>query len=497
MRIAIALLLAATISCCTSSAPAPSDSASRDIDRFMQEVVREIPEVASVGIAVVRDGKPYYARSFGYADLEAKSTATAQTGYYIASSTKSYTGLAAAILASRGVLDLDAPITKYLPEVKLAPPLDAEKLTLRRLLTHTSGITNDPIVLRTAFTGEHTPAGLVALLNSSKPRAKEGFSYDNLGYVVTSMVMERVTGKPWQQVLDEVVFTPLGMNHTTAYMSEANRWTLASPHEVNRKAEVVKLQFGKNDQMMHAAGGIVTTPEDLTRWLAANVNQGRIGSRQILPAAAFKESHRQQVDAKVERDAFKGRGYGLGWYQADYGGDNVLFHLGGFEGWRAHVSFMPDKKLGVAVVTNSGAGGHSVLNLIAAYVYDRLLEKPDAEAANAEQLAKFKAGMQQRKERFLADVEKRSKRPWMLQHPNSAYVGRYEHPGYGTLIIEQRDDKLVASLAQLNSVVEAFTEPESARVELVPGSGEVLRFVFSTSEQADAVKWGDETFQRK
>lgn len=479
MRIAIALLLAVTASA--------SDTATRDIDRFAQRVLSENPEVTSVGIAIARNGKPYYAKAFGYADIEKKTPATAKTGYYIASSTKSYTGLAIAILASRGVLDLDAPIVKYLPEVKFASPIDGQKITLRRLLTHTAGISNDPIVFRTAFTGEHTPAVLVALLDSSKP-GKEGFNYDNLGYVVASMVIERVTGKPWQKVLDELVFTPLGMNHTTAYMSEAQKWPLASGHDVNRKGEVVKLQFGKNDQMMHAAGGIVTTPEDLAKWLAANISNG---------SAAFREAHRKQVDAKADRDAFKGHGYGFGWYQADYEGDNVLFHFGGFEGWRTHVSFMPDKKIGVAVVTNSGAGTHSVLNLIAAYAYDRLLEKPNLETTSAEALAKFKAAQQQRKERFLADVEKRSKRPWMLQHPNAAYVGRYENPGYGTLVIEQKDDKLVASLAKLTAVIEAFTEPESARVELVPGSGEVLRFIFTSGEKPDAVKWGGETFQRR
>ena len=479
MRITLALLLVST--------SLVADTASRDIERFARQVLAANPDVVSVGIAVVRDGKPFYAQSFGLADLDAKTPATSKTGYYIASTTKAYTGLAAAILAERGVIDLDAPITKYLPEVKFAPPLDAGRVTLRKFLTHTAEISNDPIVFRTAFTGEHTQAELVTLLNSSKP-GKPGFQYDNLGYVVASIVMERVTGKPWQRVLDEVVFTPLGMDHTSAYMSEAQRWPIASPHAITRKGNVVKLTFGKNDQMMHAAGGIVTTPEDLAKWLAANIRQ------KGLPAAAFKEAQRLQVETPIERGPFKGHGYGFGWYQGDYAGDQVLFHLGGYEGWASLASFMPEKKIGVAVVTNSGVGGHPVVNLIAAYVYDRLLGKPDA---SADMLAKFNESQKQRRERYLAEIDKRSKRPWMLQHPNSSYVGRYENAGYGTMIIEERGDKLYASLAKLNSVVEAYTEPESARVELVPGSGEVLRFVFTSGEKADALKFGDEVFQRR
>jgi CubicO group peptidase (beta-lactamase class C family) len=476
-------LLALTLLLLTATG-AGAASIKTDIDRFVTATLKDIPDLTSVGIAVVRDGKPYYAAGFGWADVEKKTRAGADTGYYIASSTKSYTGLAVAVLASRGVLDLDAPIAKYLPEVTS----DAGKITLRQFLTHTAPITNEAIVFRTAFSGQHTPALLVNLLNSSKPR-KAGFQYDNLGYVVASLVIERVTGKPWQKALDELVFAPLGMSATTAYMSAAQRRPLASPYDMNRKAEMVRLQFAKNDQMMHAAGGIVTTPADLTRWLAANVS----GSRRI-PAAAFAEVHRQQTAATAERDAFKGSGYGFGWYQADYAGDKVLFHMGGFEGWRAHVSFMPDKKLGVAVVTNSGGYSGRVLNLIAAYVYDRLLEKPNAEATNAEALAKMKATAQTQRERFLAEVAKRAQRPWMLKHPNAAYAGRYESPLYGTMIIEEHGEKLVASLADLRSEVEAFTDPESARVELIPGSGSVLRFTFN-GDAVESMKWDDEEFR--
>ncbi len=496
MRYALSLLLLATTACSTASTLQPSDRAARDIDRFIAQTVRDIPDVTSIGVAVVRDGKPYYASAFGYADVAKKTPADARTEYYIGSTTKAYTGLACAILANRGLLDLDAPITKYLPEVTMAPPLDAQKITLRRFLTHTSGIENDAIVFRTAFSGEHTPAQLVALLNSSKA-GKEGFQYDNLGYVVASLVIERVTRRPWQQVLDELVFTPLEMDHTTSYMSEAQRWPLASPYEMNRKGEMELLKFVKNDQMMHAAGGIVTTPVDLVRWLEANINDGIIGSRQIIPSVAFQEAQKQQVAAAAERGRFKANGYGFGWFQGEYDRDKVLFHLGGYGGWQSNVSFMPEKKVGVALATNSGGMGRPVLGVIATYIYDRLLQKPNVEATNAEQLAQLKANFKQQRERFLADVEKRSKRPWMLQHLNQAYVGVYESPLYGTLKIEERGDKLVASLANLSAVVEAFTEPESARVELVPGSGEVLRFTFSTGDTADAVKWANEVFQRQ
>lgn len=479
MRIAAALLMLLTLSCRT---------APNGIDGIVSRTLETVPDMPSVGVAIVRDGKPYYANAYGYADLESKTRAGRDTAYYIASSTKSYTGLACAILAERGLIDLDAPITKVLPEVKLEPPLDAGRITLRQFLTHTPGIKNDAIVFRTAFSGQHTPAQLVALLDSSRPQ-EPGFHYDNLGYVVASLVIERVTGKPWQKVLDEIIFTPLGMNRTTAYMSEARQWPMATPYTINRKGEIERVRFVKNDQMMHAAGGMVTTPADLTRWLAAN-----LAGTSSIPASAFREAQRQQVAATMQRDRLKAHGYGFGWFLARLDGtDEVLFHGGGFVGWRAYVSFMPEKRIGIALVTNSNELG--ALGFLMTALYDHLLEKPGAEATFERNLATLKETQAKDRRQFLAGIEQRSKRTWQLQHPNGVYTGAYENPLYGTLRIEEREGRLVASLAQMSAVLEAFTEPETARLELVPGSGEVLRFTFN-GDAVQSVKWGDEVFRR-
>src|SRR5690242_15925470 len=139
MRHAIFLLLLA-VGCASYQ---EHGSAARDIDRFAAATLREIPDIPSAGVAVVRDGRAVYLKN-------------PDTGYYIGSTTKAYTGLATAILANRGLIDLDAPISKYLPETKLT-------VTLRAFLTHSSGIENNGITYRTAYTGEHTPEQLAAM----------------------------------------------------------------------------------------------------------------------------------------------------------------------------------------------------------------------------------------------------------------------------------------------------------------------------------------------
>ena len=98
--------------------------------------------------------------------------------------------------------------------------------------------------------------------------------------------------------------------------------------------------------------------------------------------------------------------------------------------------------------------------------------------------------------RSLATLKARSRRPWMLQHPNSAYVGRYESPTFGTVVIEERDGHLFASIGRLRSLLEAFTEPETARVEMVPGSGEVFRFQFGADGVVESLRWSNDVFVR-
>lgn len=490
MTISRALSLSFLLFFAFACATAKPDGDAERIDRFIRQAMTRFPEVPALGVGVVRDGKTILSRGYGLRDRERNLPADENTVFYIASSTKSYAGLLAATLAARGVVDLDAPIVRYLPELRFAPDVNAEKVTLRTLLTHTSGIDNDAIVIRTAFTGEHTPAQLIALLGRSKS-VDPKFAYGNVGYVAAALVLERVTGKPWQDLLAEEVFAPLGMTHTTAYMSRAKEWPLARPYELDRTMQIRPLSFVKSDATMHAAGGIVTTPRDLARFLDANVNQ------RGLPSAAFAEAHKRQVDTP-ERDwyRFKRFAYALGWYHSDYEGTLMLHHFGGYEGWRAHVSFLPREKHGVAFVVNSGAPGSQLRDLLAAYAYDVLLGKPDLDTAYEAHLAKMRAEVDAGMIRMREELAKMAQRPPTLTRPRAAYTGRYASELYGTIVVREEGETLRASLGPLDAALEPYKERDTARVELVPGSGQVLRFVFEGGEPASALQLRDETFRR-
>jgi CubicO group peptidase (beta-lactamase class C family) len=266
-----------------------------DIDRFVARTLQAFPEVPGVTAAVVKDGKPFFNAGYGYADVASKRGMTATTPVYIASSTKSFTGLMCAMLAQQGKLDLDKPIVAYLPELDSWP--DSKRVTLRMLLTHSSGIRNDAISIRTAYAGEHTPEQLIRLLASSQS-IEPKFRYDNLGYVVSALIAERVTGKKWQELLHEMIFAPMGMRDTTTYMSRVRG--LATPYSIGQGSRIAGLPNLKTDATMHAAGGIVTTVKDLQRWLVANLSE---------PSAAYREAHKRQASARNDVDHIRRRGF--------------------------------------------------------------------------------------------------------------------------------------------------------------------------------------------
>ncbi|MEA2327616.1 MAG: hypothetical protein QOE68_2575 [Thermoanaerobaculia bacterium] len=147
-------------------------------------------------------------------------------------------------------------------------------------------------------------------------------------------------------------------------------------------------------------------------------------------------------------------------------------------------------------MTNAGLS-HSPLELVSAYAYDRLMNVPDLEMTYAAKLTELRTRFDTVKKNQIADTEKRAQRKSMLAHPLSAYVGRYESPTYGTLTIEQRGEKLIASIGTLSSELQPFTDPESARIELTPGTGEVFHFTFTSGAKPDSAKWGDDVMVRR
>lgn len=471
--IALAVLFAfAAVAETPAPSPPSTEEARERIATFARETLDQLGVPPGLSLAVVRGDEVILSEGFGLRDREAGLPVEADTPFYIASSTKPFVALAAAILDHRGLLDLDAPLENALPGVRL--PEAAGTVTLRQLLTHTSGLENEPIVIRTAYTGDYTPELLVELLAASRVNDRE-FDYTNLGYVVAGLAIDRVVDGTWKDFLRRELFEPLGMRRTTSSVSEAASWPVAAAYDAAPDGSE-RIRFAKVDATMHPAGGLLSTADDLARWLRFQLADGRLDGEPIVPAEVVRETHRPMAEVDQQFFEFRRTGYGLGWYLSEYDGETLIHHFGGFNGFRAHVSFMPERGVGVAALINETGNGFTVPDLVAAYAYDVLRGRPDADERSNERRRRMAAEVAESERRLAEHRAERARREWTLSRPMASYEGTYRNELLGEGRVELTDDGLVLSVGVLEAPLEPFPEPDAVRTEIVPGSGTVLRF---------------------
>jgi CubicO group peptidase (beta-lactamase class C family) len=434
--------------------------------------------VPGLGMAIVRDGRIIYQRGAGWADRESRRPVDNNTLFYIASSTKSFTALATVLLDRAGVLDLDMTLAQILPGARVADGLDATKINVRQLLTHTHGINgNGPVSYRAAYSGEIDRGAMIRAIAAHSPaQGGTAYSYSNVGYNILSLGIDSLAGKPWQDVLAERVFRPLGLTATSARVSELPSNRLAMPYRAEPDG-MARLPYAKHDANMQAAGGIVASIGDLARFTIAMMDGGMVDERRVFPADVVAETQRIQARFSARYGEIQRFGYGLGWNFGLLDGDTLAHHFGGFPGFSASVSFIPRHRIGIVLATN-GAFGPPIQDFLMQFAYALLLDKEAAVTRYRQQWAESPALVQQQRAAIVADRERRAARPQTTALPLAAYVGRYQNDVMGTLEITLRDGRIHARNGVLESMAEVYNGANNAlRVELVPASGSVLQFV--------------------
>ena len=472
------------------------DSATADVDRFIARVAG-LNLMPGTAIAIVRDGKLMYSRGIGLADVDAAVPMTPETPFYIASSTKPFTATAVSQLVARGILDLDAPIRRYLKSVRMQAPLSLDSITLRQLLSHTHGIDNNgPIPFFTSLTGAYKREDLQDLLQFHRPaRQGRGFMYTNIGYNLVGMIIDSVVRGGWESALDKEVFKPLGMRHTTTHMSRVDASRMSKPYMATPTG-FRRIPYLKTDQTLHPAGGIISTASDMARFLIAQMNNGTIDGKRVWFEEGIAETHRAQTLFERPAGQMRVTGYGLGWYRAMYDGDTVLVHHGDFVGYHTHLSLMPQQMIGIVIFTNElgrqSAFGLRVADVIERYVYDRLRERPglaERYAGELHQLAEF--AKKQRAD-MVALTERIAALPKALAFPLQAYEGEYTHPSTGRLTVRAIGPGLALDLGLLHATMSVYDGTRNAfNGELLPGENNLLQFIMGGVRASGVVFQGD------
>jgi CubicO group peptidase (beta-lactamase class C family) len=474
-------------------------------DRIRQ-TLGTFPELPGIAIVVIKDDKPIFLRTYGMADKEAGIKADIDTLFYIASSTKSFTALAAAMLDKEGKIKFSDPITKYAPGIRFKSDIP-DKITIRDLLTHTSGLRNGALVNRLAFTGQIDQSELdhVFADGTSLNEANFGkYNYTNLGYNIYGLALHYHLHQKWQDLLEERIFTPAELRHTTAYVSKARarKYKIAMPYVIDSDAvnagKMVRSQLEKTDENMQAAGGLFTSISDLGKWLNLNMNNGKLGGKQVLPADLIRNAHTGYTTNTRNEPPFVGDGeYGLGWQIGKYRNGKVIYHHGGYPGYRSHVSFMPDKKIAVGVMVNNDTLGGRLADMLAAYAYDWWLRTENFETDYAKQIQDTLTAYEGRKQGIAAEAANRAKREWQLTKPFTDYAGNYKNDMLGTIEIAATEKALAVRMGKLNTVSTPYTQPDTIRVVMLPGgNGEVIGFIKDADGKFVSLNYGGVSFFR-
>jgi CubicO group peptidase (beta-lactamase class C family) len=321
------------------------------VDAFIAALDHAVPElllrhgVPSAVVSVVHDGRTI-TRAWGVADLETGRMPSDTTLYNVASISKIVTAWAVMHLADEGEIDLDAPVSRYVSRFKL-PPSDAnDGVTIRRLLSHSSGLSMPAVPW---YSPDLPVPSLPAMLsNPADPlrlidRPGAAHHYSGGGYAILQLLIEEVTGESYEAFVTRTVFTPLGMRHSTFDLTSSNA-DVATPYDEGLRPEP-HYRFAAN-----AAAGLYTTAADLARLAVASTSSGAGGG--VLRPATLRTM--QQPDQPEKPDPF-GHGLGFGIVPLPSGGQ-LVGHSGSNEGWTAIWDVLPETGDALVVLLNRSGG---------------------------------------------------------------------------------------------------------------------------------------------
>ncbi|MDR1042329.1 MAG: serine hydrolase [Clostridiales Family XIII bacterium] len=415
------------------------------IDDMISDAMK-LMNVPGAAIVIVDNGEVVYQKAHGYADLENKIPLTGDHYIPIGSSSKAFTATAAAMLVADGALEFDKPIRDYIPWFELYDTFATKEATPRDLLCHRTGLPRHDILW--LKWPELEREDLVRRLKHLQPNFsfRYKYQYNNLMFAALGYLIERVSGKKWEDFVVERIFGPLGIENYSFLIPDPipsdTYAKLYTPDENGQNKANAPLQF----EAMGPAGSINTPIGELAKWLKFNLEGGKAGGKGLLPAEIFAELQRPNIPYELLPFPTSGNvevGYAFGWLVDQYRGHRKVAHGGNVEGGSADISFLPDDGIGVAIQTNADGSLFPMAFTLA--LYDRFLgvEREDDIFAYYDTSYKTAVGEMQGMFRAVLDTKIEGK---PCSHDLGDYAGAYVNEGYGDIEVSLTDDGLKARL---------------------------------------------------
>src|SRR5262245_58933038 len=404
------------------------------IELLIAEAMEEW-KVPALAITVVQNGEVPLVGAYGFRDVEAGFKATADTQFPIGSITKSFTATGLALLMDERLIDWKKPVREYIPEFRLYDAVATDRITVRDLLCHHSGLPRHDWIW---LPGDLSPVQMLAAMRYLEPSddVRSTFQYFNLGYLVASMLIERVSGQSWMEFTRARLTDKLHMHVTFTVEDLAAAADAAVPYAMDGDT---RLRAKRWPVRAVGAGGINAAIASFTNWLRLHLDKGEFEGRRLLSPTLIQQLQMPRVHVAAPEFAEYGDvHYGLGFRSHRYRGERVVWHGGGFIGCGTLMTMLPDRGVGVAVFTNRNPS--AVPEILANYVFDRVCGNEPIPWLDL---------YRERRRKLVAQLDvdrqarKASRRPnTRPSHDLADYAGDYDHPGYGRITITCAEGKL-------------------------------------------------------
>lgn len=337
------------------------------------EAVRAKVGVPGMAIAIVEGDRVTFAEGFGIRQLASPTRVDADTLFLTGSTGKAFTTAALAILVDRGKIGWDDKVIDHMPWFQMYDPWVTREMTIRDLLVHRSGLGLGAGDLLFVPRSNRTRKASVEALRYLRPATsfRAAYAYDNVLYMAAGQLIEEVSGKTWEQFVNDEILTPSGMKNSTTGNAERFRTpNRAQPHArlggaIRGVGTLTRLEErGEAAANSAPAGGLAVSANDMSKWLQLQLNGGALpGGRRIFSTSARDEMWTPVVIQPIDPRPSELRAtqpmfytYALGWDVQDYRGSKIVWHAGAMWGFLTTVVIIPEKKVAFSIMINSEDG---------------------------------------------------------------------------------------------------------------------------------------------
>jgi CubicO group peptidase (beta-lactamase class C family) len=432
--------------------------------------------IPGAAVCIVKDGKIVLLKAYGIKELGQPNKVDENTLFMIGSNTKAFTATAIAMLQNDKKLSLDDKVTKYLPQFKIENK-PADDVLIRDLLCHRLGFQTfqgDFTFYNTNLSRSDVIKRLGMLKREYPFRTKWG--YTNAAFLTVGEIIPIVYGKPWEAFLKENIFAPLGMSNTVALTADMPKSLNRTVPHTLIDGRLSPIPYAQLDGLA-PAGAICSSINDMSKWVLALLNDGKVGARQVIPMAAIQAT-REPQDIVGSIRHLNGETnyelYGLGWFLQDYAGHRLVMHDGGVNGYLSSVTLVPQDHLGIIILTNTDQ--NEFFEALRWEIMDAYFKLQYRDYTDT-YLAQFKnnASVEQAADKKLRDSVALNLKPTLSA---SSYAGKYTNDLYGSLVVTQ---------GELNDLEIRFEHHPKMYVHLQPLGGNRFYATFSDPTLGKAV----------